>query len=639
MPNLDDVVAVAIHPAIGIARVGNSREAFFIGPESPGVHPLDGTDPRDRQGALKRQAARFRVFGLDAQGRVIAEVTADDAKITWTVHVANKKAAWYDFAQAFDIPASKGEIQGVAPLKSALRNSDVTGSARAGLIVDPGPRTLESTASGAQRRVRFDTGRFLGTAVDLGEAHLEPDGALVVLGGLGHSASPQNKPIVDFANNPGWFDDVSDGTIDATVEIGGRRLSAIGSWVIVGPPNYAPGITPFVTGWDLVYDVMMGLRRVEVPSRPTFGEHIQPALQRVSIAQWVNSGFAIQFGWGSPADFLDPDLLRRLNDPGTASRPLRQAVFAWFRNPRSTILQADRVPAVYGDAILLSPRTRDPLEWMAIPESQYDWLRRWANGDFTPGLAPPPRGEGLSPAERAAALDRAALEDCCGGPFHPGIEFTWPLRQPMLYDARQRFRIKRRTAAEPALPAELTSSFALAAGGPLDGSVPGDITRWMALPWQGDTASCLSAYEDFSGEYVPTFWPARVPNDVLTEDAYRVLMDRGASPAQREAAFATPSRRKWLRGVSYSNESTSQPNMLPGATGPQRFVTSWPDIGVVMRREGPDDLATLPREIWVESHRRAPAPPTPARAATRAEDAVGGPPVSALRSRMLRRET
>src|SRR5258705_1913587 len=138
---MDDVVSVAIHPAIGVARVGNSREAFFIGPEIPGRHPLRDEQARDGNGAFKRQAARFRLFGRDAQQRVICEITARDADIAWTVHLANKKAAWYNFDQAFDIPASKGEISG-RPLASGLRNKSITGGDRTRLVIDPGPRTF-----------------------------------------------------------------------------------------------------------------------------------------------------------------------------------------------------------------------------------------------------------------------------------------------------------------------------------------------------------------------------------------------------------------------------------------------------------------------------------------------------------------
>ena len=60
-----------IHPAIGIARLGDSTDDFFIGPEAPRVPPTldkpDGssTQPgkyKDKQGRIKRQGARFRIY-------------------------------------------------------------------------------------------------------------------------------------------------------------------------------------------------------------------------------------------------------------------------------------------------------------------------------------------------------------------------------------------------------------------------------------------------------------------------------------------------------------------------------------------------------------------------------------------------
>lgn len=44
------------------------------------------------------QAARFRVYAYDSQGKVLGEVNStQNYQLTWTVHVANKKAAYYLF--------------------------------------------------------------------------------------------------------------------------------------------------------------------------------------------------------------------------------------------------------------------------------------------------------------------------------------------------------------------------------------------------------------------------------------------------------------------------------------------------------------------------------------------------------------
>ena len=94
---LDRIVRVAVHPAVGIARVGNSADSFFFGPEVPGALPVAPDGFKDASGAIARQAARFRLYGYDAEGAVVRELTAADGAIDWTVSVANKKAAWYDF--------------------------------------------------------------------------------------------------------------------------------------------------------------------------------------------------------------------------------------------------------------------------------------------------------------------------------------------------------------------------------------------------------------------------------------------------------------------------------------------------------------------------------------------------------------
>jgi hypothetical protein len=91
------IVRAAIHPAIGIARVGNSPAESFIGPEVIDPPPAPPGSYRDSEGALKRQAARFRIYGYNAAGEVVGELTPDWASIRWGVHVANRKASWYQW--------------------------------------------------------------------------------------------------------------------------------------------------------------------------------------------------------------------------------------------------------------------------------------------------------------------------------------------------------------------------------------------------------------------------------------------------------------------------------------------------------------------------------------------------------------
>ena len=48
----DTIVSAAIYPPIGVCRVGNSPEKFYIGPEVPDPAPLSPDAYRDDQGRL-----------------------------------------------------------------------------------------------------------------------------------------------------------------------------------------------------------------------------------------------------------------------------------------------------------------------------------------------------------------------------------------------------------------------------------------------------------------------------------------------------------------------------------------------------------------------------------------------------------
>src|SRR4051794_21423606 len=78
------IVSAAIHPAVGVARIGDSKDAFVLAPEVDQPPPVQAGSMKDPTGALKRQAVRFRIYGYDASGQAVRELTADDAEIEWT---------------------------------------------------------------------------------------------------------------------------------------------------------------------------------------------------------------------------------------------------------------------------------------------------------------------------------------------------------------------------------------------------------------------------------------------------------------------------------------------------------------------------------------------------------------------------
>jgi hypothetical protein len=570
---LDEIVETRIHPAIGIARVGNSVDSFYFGPEVPGTVPRPRAGFKDASGAIARQAARFRLYGYDRRGRVVRELTAADADITWTVSAANAKAAWYRFNVALDLPIA-------TPV--GLRNASVVGGDRAGLVIAPGAKTIGGREPGP---VALTGGSFLGTPVGLGELLLDERGRLVVLPGPGEGVSPGAAPLRTFSDNDGWADDTCDGPVHATVRIGGRTLEAAPAWLAVTPPNYGPALASgVVTAYDSARTAWEAL---DPPGRVGFGTDILPVLARLVDLQWVNTGFLRSNGWGTDGDFLDPDTLEVLARPGRRSAAARRAVFEQFRAPPPAD-DPDQGPQIYGDGVTIPGS--GPYQLLAVTPIQYAALERWADGDFVDDRGRLPHSsdvDDLPLRARPAALDRAALDECLGGAFHPGIELPWALRVPSMWATPGRLRVAADSVDTTDYGSELTPEAALAPGGPLDGATPGCLTRWLGTPWQSDAGSCRSGYEPDVSPVLPTFWPARIPNHVLRESDYDVVVDERRPMSERRAAFRA--RYDWERFVAADSRSETLANMMQG----------WWKLGMVQSRPGPGE--GFPRVLKVEA--------------------------------------
>lgn len=309
--SIDNVTYIKVFPGIGMARVGNSPE-HFIGPEQFGTVPDPGDGKyKDGQGRIKRQAARFRVFGYDAQDNLVMELTHDPTNgiaLSWDVDVVNKKAANHAFQgkYAFD--------------PTAFRNPGVMGSKRDALVIDPGPQTIsgisQTPGKGAidlegsifdgigQAKipislitpgVKGDTlVTYKSKNVNLGRLETDTAGRLVFIGGAGDAGCLTEPPTIiakgvgyfgpnktdqnlnpssngnSYFNNPGWYDDTCGGAINATVTYtppGGGTAQTFATrpdaatypwgdplrrgWIGVGPPKYVPQMNNVLSLLDL----------------------------------------------------------------------------------------------------------------------------------------------------------------------------------------------------------------------------------------------------------------------------------------------------------------------------------------------------------------------------------------------------
>jgi hypothetical protein len=625
--NTDSIVTARIHPAIGIARVGNSPDEYFIGPEVPFPTGAPDGGYRDAQGRLKRQAARFRVYGYDITGNVVGEITSAEAEVVWRVNVANKKSAWYQFDMVLDLKPESSAVE------SPRRNAQVHGEDRAHLEILPGAQTI---AGNNQPAAPFDDGLFCGHKVYLGELRTDDAGRLIFLGGRGAAASPfEGYTLVTYGNNPGWYDDISDGPVDATVIIGNRQIVCDAAWVVTAPPNFAPDLIGVVTMYDVIYDALAGTIGPS-PGKPSFTSDILPIFQRLASLQWVNTGFFVQFGFQAPNDLLRPDLLARMAAPGAEYQELRNQIRYMFRDPGSELFQPWQWPPIYGDAMKIVPLDEvSPRGALSVTITQYGYLTDWMNGnfiaDYDAGQAPLLSIEKYPAAEQPDTLDRAALTFCLGGPFHPGCEMTWPMRQTCMY--RGKFRLRRHPPGfkSPDYGAFLNQMTVLGMSGPLSASGPGDITKWMSVPWHADAASCQQGYSYFESQegpfnvdpYLPTFWAARVPNEVLSDRHYQIVMDAQQPLANRIAAFNR--RSDWTRNLFKAS--------TPWIEQLTNMVQFFDKMGVVERRPGIAGDPNFPGEMFVETLADAGPPET----ALSSPDAPVANPATVSRALLLLR--
>ncbi|VVJ24861.1 Lysine-epsilon oxidase (EC antimicrobial protein LodA [Amycolatopsis camponoti] len=495
-----DIAEIRIHPAIGVARVGNSAKEFFVGPERKWDRsaPEDGKYKTD--GRIKRQVARFRLFAYD-QHEVPTEVVAGPGvEIEWTVHLVNAKAA----ARKFD-PAS-------------TRNSGYSDAELDDLVIDPGPRSVGGTGE----EEFFDDGEFTlrghrPEKVRLGEIRTDESGRLLVFGGLGAARSPSGMPLAPTGDSDGWYDDISDGPVTAKVKIAGQEHTAAGAWVIVAPPKFAPPVIHAVRLWDKMLEA---LAPPPASAPHSYVEDIYPIVQAAMDAGGVNA----------QAHATERDGKTRPHH--VFQHPVvgpAQAVIARLVAQRGG---AGHMPKLRSDA------EKADLDLPLTP-TQKGMIAKWARGDA--GIEPEWNadwfdGPRVSDRVTPDGMDKAALENCVGGPLCPGFEAGELLLRPERY--------------EPIRLAGGQPSFRLSHGA----VEPGEVTASMALPWQADVEACDSFW-----------WPGARPNQV------RVT----GSPA-------TAPREPW-------NRAFNRPMFVAGGWAKMGFVTRQQEEGLVETESDPEN--------------------------------------------------
>ena len=579
----------AVHPAIGVARLGNSPDQFYLEPETIGGLPIectaDGTPKseggkpvfttkfKDEEGRIKRQAAQFRVYAYDADdpldpGREVTLSDGDVESIEWTVHLANKKAVWYNNAgfignvylagdpnaEAENANYYPSPDQPPTPTEDAsLRNWYIQGEDKRqkALIIDPGPRTVRRPGERAEfsrNTIPRDYPHGAFPAIDpehprvpyeidtLGDVMMARSGRLLVRGGFGRAGG--QIPIATYTGADTWFDDIADGPVWCRLKLKGQAEPVVlTAWALVGSPKYAPELRSISTLDDIAFDVATRFYDL-VPDlydqeryggyNPNFPANydrdVEPILERIGDYLWVAN---VQ----SMIAFSNPRFNGR--DASETNRRNREIFFSYFRDSSKSELSEphqrlfhNRVPMVPLNSGSNSVTNEDQDKYMGLTRTQYFLMSQWAKGKFTTGAAKP-WPNAVHP------LDRASIGNCVGHPMSPGIEVTWTVRNPVIYDAPYRIRIHKDQAwyREHGLstlgdetgtwyqkfgPREKPPDWLVVQ----DGCEPGDLTKRMSGPWMSDFYQCSIEYINFSDPPLPPAPNATPVTDIPTPPTY-----------------------------------------------------------------------------------------------------------------------
>jgi len=112
----------------------------------------------------------------------------------------------------------------------------------------------------------------------------------------------------------------------------------------------------------------------------------------------------------------------------------------------------------------------------------------------------------------------------------------------------------------------------------------------MAVPWQTDTASCRDGYSPEFDPYLPTFWPARVPNNILNKAMYERTIDTDLTLQERQQSFAW--RQGWLDDLPIEGAVTYTAQI-------NSMVENFDKLAVVQSQPGVCDDPNFPTEMQV----------------------------------------
>jgi hypothetical protein len=254
-------------------------------------------------------------------------------------------------------------------------------------------------------------------------------------------------------------------------------------------------------------------------------------------------------------------------------------------------------------------------QFLRLTDHQLFILSQWAKGCFINE-----QEEGWLPADYSPfqpyptaapatgrELDRGVLSNVLGGSFCPGGELGWIMRNPSIYWEPYRVKADRRVSdflqsaaqANQTPEGTVTADFTFAVEEPLShhndfrrGLQPGDLTKYMSLPWQSDFNECTTepiniTYTDWNNIAPDNNGDERLARD---EKVWQTLWWPVHRPIQ-SFEFASVRNGKvrapwtvWSRGIPQTS------------AGDLKMVTEWSKLGFIIRNPYDKDVSRKPAD-------------------------------------------
>ena len=287
-------------------------------------------------------------------------------------------------------------------------------------------------------------------------------------------------------------------------------------------------------------------------------------------------------------------IFQSLRPPGLENR------FQFVGDPDNPLVNAPLMPLLSGDNPLSNIL---PSKFLRLTDTQLFLLKQWAQGKFinecrqgwieggcqkvtgydVKDCEQPPTNTYNQPPTTGAELDRGVLTNALGGAFCPGGEVGWILRDPAIYSGP--YRIHANRAYVPGLETSLVSTtpgveiYERPALHQLNkisaGLEPGDVTKYNALPWQGDFNECTTQPINVTYEE----WNVTYPDDPNTQVTNETLWWPAHRPLQVQVLTVNPENPKQPTGSTYMQWARGIPETNAGNL---KMATAWKDLGFVV---------------------------------------------------------